>query len=127
MSAQSLNQQDFIGTDQVNVKDGDLNLERLKDLTEEALLIKVQKLVAYLKQMEEYHSGDGEKVQDILGHMYWDYRPLRETIGDTMDKEGYAGMLVLVFFAKEVYIVHVIMTATDLQFNSSNSLPMAIV
>ncbi|KAK3578384.1 hypothetical protein CHS0354_025478 [Potamilus streckersoni] len=93
MSTQSLNKHDYIATGQINgkIEDGDLKFERLKDLPEETLLPKVQELVAYLQRMEEYHRGDGMRVQKMLGDMYWDYTSLRETIGDALAKEGYAG------------------------------------
>ena len=67
---------------------------------EDDLLVKVEEIVGHLEKLEDYHRGDGMRIQKMLGDMYWDYTPIRETIGDCMADHGYAG--------KHKYIQHVL-------------------
>lgn len=47
--------------------------------------------VTELKNMEEYHHGDGMKYQKAIGDLYWDYSNERTEIGDFLADLGYAG------------------------------------
>lgn len=67
-----------------------IKFERLKNLQEDDLFAKVKEIVGHLEKLEDYHRGDGMRVQKMLGDMYWDYTPLREMIGDCMGDCGYA-------------------------------------
>ena len=53
--------------------------------------MKVREIVGHLEKLEDYHRGDGMRIQKMLGDMYWDYTAIRETIGDCMADCGYAG------------------------------------
>ena len=64
-------------------------------LQEDDLFAKVKEIVGHLEKLEDYHRGDGMRVQKMLGDMYWDYTPLREMVGDCMGDCGYAGELTL--------------------------------
>lgn len=67
-----------------------IKFERLKNLQEDDLLVKVKEIVGHLEKLEDYHRGDGMRVQKMLGDMYWDYTAIRETVGDCMADCGYA-------------------------------------
>lgn len=47
--------------------------------------------VNILKDMDEYHHGDGMKLQKSIGDIYWDYGSMREEVGDQLAELGYAG------------------------------------
>ncbi|XP_052267989.1 uncharacterized protein LOC127869450 isoform X1 [Dreissena polymorpha] len=67
-----------------------IKFERLKNLSEDELLLKVKEIVGHLDRLEEYHRGDGMRIQKMIGDMYWDYVPLREAIGDCLADNNYA-------------------------------------
>lgn len=67
-----------------------IKFERLKNLEEDELMVKVKEIIGHLEKLEDYHRGDGMRIQKMLGDMYWDYTHLREMIGDCMAENGYA-------------------------------------
>jgi hypothetical protein len=54
-------------------------------------MAKIKEIIGHLEKLEDYHRGDGMRIQKMLGDMYWDYTHLREMIADCMAENGYAG------------------------------------
>ena len=54
-------------------------------------MAKIKEIIGHLEKLEDYHRGDGMRIQKMLGDMYWDYTHLREMIADCMADNGYAG------------------------------------
>ncbi|XP_052786989.1 uncharacterized protein LOC128222153 isoform X2 [Mya arenaria] len=66
-----------------------IKFERIKNLNEDELLVKVKDIIGHFEKLEDYHRGDGMRIQKMLGDMYWDYTPLRENIGDCLADNRY--------------------------------------
>ncbi|XP_064596403.1 uncharacterized protein LOC135463013 [Liolophura sinensis] len=60
-----------------------------KEAPLEEILEQVKGLVHQLRDLEEYHRGEGMQIQKALGDFYWKQLKFREQIGDLMCKEGY--------------------------------------
>lgn len=67
-----------------------IKFERLKNLEEDELMAKIKEIIGHLEKLEDYHRGDGMRIQKMLGDMYWDYPHLREMIADCMAEHGYS-------------------------------------
>ncbi|XP_055872747.1 uncharacterized protein LOC106059484 isoform X3 [Biomphalaria glabrata] len=67
---------------------------RSKNLTMDQIKEKLTLIVTELKNMEEYHHGDGMKYQKVIGDMYWDYPAEREDIGNFLADLGYAEITI---------------------------------
>jgi len=59
---------------------------------EDDLLVKVKEIVSHFEKIDDYHHGDGMRIQKMLSDMYWDYTPIRENIADCLADNGFAGM-----------------------------------
>lgn len=58
-------------------------------------MVKVKEIIGFMDKLEDYHHGDGMRIQKMLSDMYWDYVPIREMIADCMADNGYAGKTFL--------------------------------
>ncbi|BFZ13606.1 hypothetical protein BsWGS_16645 [Bradybaena similaris] len=67
---------------------------RSKNLTTDQVKERVAFAVTELKNMEEYHHGDGMKYQKLIGDLYWDYNNERTEIGDYLADLGYAEITI---------------------------------
>lgn len=55
--------------------------------------------VAKLKNLEEYHHGDGLRYQKSISDVYWEFCNHRSVIGDYLAELGYAGECVRLVLA----------------------------
>lgn len=95
MTSSKLSQHTAIGFQNATSKN-DIDC-RSKNLTIDQVKERVAFAVTELKNMEEYHHGDGMKYQKLIGDLYWDYNNERAEIGDYLADLGYAGEKYFIF------------------------------
>ncbi|XP_071098917.1 uncharacterized protein [Haliotis cracherodii] len=68
--------------------------KNLRNLPIEEVIEKTKSIVGELGKLEDYHRGEGMRLQKMLGDFYWDYTSQRKQIGDAIAEAGYAEITI---------------------------------